>query len=102
LRWIILCVILIPVLLKFHWLKLHWIILCVLFILTLFWASYEGEPPVVTKSISPSGEGKIRYKGREWDAISVDKRPIIAGSKVEILGIQGEKLYVRKAMNEKK
>ena len=52
-------------------------------------------------SISQDQEGMIRHNGIEWSARSENGDSIKEGSLVEIIGVQGNKLIVKKAKQEK-
>lgn len=55
---------------------------------------YAGESAMVIKDIPAIGEGRIFYRGAEWIAVSQNKEPIAAGSKVTIDHAEGIRLFV--------
>lgn len=58
-----------------------------------------GQIGVVTEEITKLNPGEVKVDGKRWTAIS-DKK-ISAGSKVEILSIDGVKLSVKEIEEEK-
>jgi len=56
-----------------------------------------GKTGVVTKEIDGiSYKGEVLLDGRYWSAISADGSTIPAGTKVEVINIEGVKLIVKK------
>ncbi|MDD3842733.1 MAG: NfeD family protein [Candidatus Izemoplasmatales bacterium] len=53
-----------------------------------------GKTAVCSKAITDGERGEVRIDGKIWTAISNDD--IIIGEKVEVLGIEGVKLVVKK------
>lgn len=53
-----------------------------------------GKTGVVTKKINVDEFGRVKVNGKEWTAKAEDS--IMEGTKVEILGIEGVKLIVKK------
>lgn len=57
-----------------------------------------GQIGIVTEDISKLNPGEVKVDGKRWTAISNKK--ISAGSKVEILSIEGVKLSVKEVKEE--
>ncbi|MFZ3073266.1 MAG: NfeD family protein [Thermodesulfobacteriota bacterium] len=57
---------------------------------------FAGWKVKVTKDIPPGNEGAVDYRGSEWIAFSDSTETIAAGEQVEILGIEGTRLKVKK------
>lgn len=57
-----------------------------------------GKTAIVVEAI-PAGDGKGQVKagGEEWTAVSTDGRGAPVGARVEVTGIEGNKLLVRSA-----
>ncbi|HOZ92083.1 MAG TPA: NfeD family protein, partial [Candidatus Syntrophosphaera thermopropionivorans] len=51
----------------------------------------------VTKAIPQDGKGYVKLGGEEWSAISEDGSPIEENTKVTVLGVEGNKLIVKKS-----
>ncbi|PWJ60527.1 membrane protein implicated in regulation of membrane protease activity [Dyadobacter jejuensis] len=58
------------------------------------YSEFVGETAMVIKDIDGGKEGKIYYRGAEWIALSSNKTPISAGSKVKIIEARGIVLIV--------
>jgi inner membrane protein len=61
------------------------------------YSEFVGETALVIKDIPNNGEGKIYYRGAEWKAVSTDRDPIPAGSKVVITKTDGIVLIVEES-----
>lgn len=57
---------------------------------------FAGWKVKVTKDIPPGDEGAVDYRGSEWIAFSDEAETIPVGEQVEILGIEGTRLKVKK------
>ena len=57
---------------------------------------FAGWKVRVTKDIPPGDEGAVDYRGSEWIAFSDSTETIPVGEQVEILGIEGTRLKVKK------
>jgi len=57
----------------------------------------KGKTGFVTKAIPQDGKGYVKVGGEEWSAISEDGSPIEENTKVIVLGVEGNKLIVKKA-----
>jgi membrane protein implicated in regulation of membrane protease activity len=55
----------------------------------------KGKPGFVTRDIPADGKGFVKIGGEEWSAIEQEGKPVIKGTKVEIIGIDGNKVVVR-------
>uniref|UniRef100_A0A540VI19 NfeD family protein n=2 Tax=Litorilinea aerophila TaxID=1204385 RepID=A0A540VI19_9CHLR len=56
-----------------------------------------GKTAVVTVAIDPiQARGRVRVDREEWLADSVDGTPIEVGARVEVLGVDGTRLKVRR------
>jgi membrane protein implicated in regulation of membrane protease activity len=55
---------------------------------------YEGQKAIVVKDIPEGGTGRIRYRGTEWDAVSVKGEVIPVGTQVKIVRREGTKFFV--------
>ncbi|MGI6198057.1 MAG: NfeD family protein [Candidatus Cloacimonadaceae bacterium] len=56
----------------------------------------KGKTGVVTQTIPPQARGRVKIGGEEWSAISEDDSEIEAESRIVVLGIDGNKLIVKK------
>jgi membrane protein implicated in regulation of membrane protease activity len=54
----------------------------------------------VTKAIPKEGKGYVKIGGEEWSAVSEDNSEIIQESKILVVDIDGNKLIVRKIVEE--
>lgn len=57
--------------------------------------SLAGQHAPVMKTISEFEKGEVKINGQIWSAVSEDGSEIAAGSKCEILRVEGVKLIVR-------
>lgn len=57
----------------------------------------KGKFAFVTTEIHTDDKGRVKVGGEEWVAISEDNLPIDIGEKVVVMGIDGNKLIVKKA-----
>ncbi len=56
----------------------------------------SGTTGRVTEAIDPaSGSGRVRLGGDDWKAVSVEDQAIEAGALVEVVRIEGVKLFVK-------
>jgi membrane protein implicated in regulation of membrane protease activity len=55
----------------------------------------KGKLAHVTQAIPTDGRGYVKVGGEEWVAITKDHSALAKGIKVEILGIEGNKLIVK-------
>ncbi|MGE4566153.1 MAG: NfeD family protein [Acidimicrobiales bacterium] len=60
-----------------------------------------GETGVVVVDLDPTAEklGIVRIGREEWPAQSVDRQPVVSGSRIEVLEIQGTRAIVRTINN---
>ncbi len=60
-----------------------------------------GEAGVVVVDLDPTAEklGIVRIGREEWPAQSVDRQPVVSGSRIEVLEIQGTRAIVRTINN---
>ena len=60
-----------------------------------------GETGVVVVDLDPTAEklGIVRIGREEWSAQSVDRQPVVSGSRIEVLEIQGTRAIVRTINN---
>jgi len=58
--------------------------------------SLAGQIALVVRTISEFEKGEVKVSGLLWAAVSEDGREIAAGSKCEILRVEGVKLIVRR------
>lgn len=56
----------------------------------------KGQTGVVTQAIRPQARGRVKIGGEEWSAISEDDSEIEAQSRIVVLGVEGNKLIVKK------
>ena len=56
----------------------------------------KGQTGIVTQTIQPQARGRVKVGGEEWSAICEDDSEIEVGSRVVVLGIDGNKLIVKK------
>jgi membrane protein implicated in regulation of membrane protease activity len=55
-----------------------------------------GKPGTVVDEIEPQGgHGRVKTGGEEWRAVAADTRGIPAGTRVEIVGVEGSTLTVK-------
>ena len=62
----------------------------------------KGKIGKVVKEIPADGRGYVKVEEEEWSAKSSENNLITAGEKVEILNVVGNKLIVRKIIEEGK
>lgn len=55
----------------------------------------KGQTGIVTKEIPAHGKGYVKIGGEEWTAISEDGSSIALDERVEILGVEGNKVIVK-------
>ena len=56
----------------------------------------KGKTGFITKEIPAEGKGYVKMGGEEWPAIEETQLLVELGSKVEVVGIDGNKLIVKK------
>jgi len=56
----------------------------------------KGKTGFITKEIPAEGKGYVKMGGEEWPAIEENQLPVELGSKVEVVGIDGNKLIIKK------
>jgi membrane protein implicated in regulation of membrane protease activity len=55
-----------------------------------------GKIGVVTQRIDPATHsGRVVVEGDDWRAVPIDDAPLDTGRRVEIVGVQGTRLFVR-------
>lgn len=57
----------------------------------------KGKNGFITKEIPPEGKGYVKVGGEEWVAIEESNQSVELGAKITILGVDGNKLIVKKA-----
>ena len=55
-----------------------------------------GKETILIRAIEENQKGEVKLNGESWSAISLNNEPIAANEKVVIVGIDGNKLIVRK------
>ena len=60
-----------------------------------------GETGQVIADVGPLDPGQVKVKGQEWSAVSSDETAIEAGRLVKIIAIEGVKLIVTPAEEQK-
>jgi membrane protein implicated in regulation of membrane protease activity len=58
-------------------------------------AAMIGQSGTVVDEIESHGLGRVKTGGEEWRAVAVDPRGIPAGTKVEIISVDGATLTVK-------
>lgn len=56
----------------------------------------KGKTGFITKEIPAEGKGYVKMGGEEWPALEESQLLVELGSKVEVVGIDGNKLIVKK------
>ena len=56
----------------------------------------KGKTGTITKEIPSEGKGYVKMGGEEWPAIEEQQLAVELGAKVEVVGIDGNKLIVKK------
>jgi len=55
-----------------------------------------GKTGVVSQRIDPASHtGRVVVEGDDWRAIPVDEEPLETGRQVQVVGVEGTKLFVR-------
>ena len=57
--------------------------------------TFEGQKVNVTSDIAAHGEARIEFRGSEWTALNVGENSIAAGSRAEIVNVDGLTLHIR-------
>ncbi|MBN2830174.1 MAG: NfeD family protein [Candidatus Cloacimonetes bacterium] len=60
----------------------------------------KNKTAFVVKDIPAEGKGYVKVGGEEWSAVSEDKTEILQNSKVLVVDIDGNKLIVRKILED--
>ncbi len=63
----------------------------------LDYTEFVGDRVNVIKAIPENGRGKVFYRGTEWDAVSIDGKPIEKDTPVTILKMDGIVVIVRRS-----
>jgi membrane protein implicated in regulation of membrane protease activity len=63
----------------------------------LDYTEFVGDRVNVIKDIPENGRGKVFYRGTEWDAVSIDGKPIEKDTPVTILKMDGIIVIVRRS-----
>lgn len=63
----------------------------------LDYTEFVGDRVNVVKAIPENGRGKVFYRGTEWDAVSIDSKPIEKDATVTILKMDGIVVIVRRS-----
>jgi membrane protein implicated in regulation of membrane protease activity len=61
------------------------------------YSEFVGDKVTVTRDIPAEGSGKVLYRGTEWDAVSIDGKPIERDVVVTILKMDGITAYVKRS-----
>jgi membrane protein implicated in regulation of membrane protease activity len=58
-----------------------------------------GKAGVVTERIDPSsGLGRALVHGDDWKAVSLDEQPLEKGTRIQVVKVEGTKVFVRSFM----